>query len=713
MESISSSDDAEFVDLASVSSVSVGEVLSPAPLSQDDARMEIHFGVFGKRSVGKSTLLQALFPSTPDETTRASSSAQNCDDFLHTVDSPTDAVNFLSSFKYRNAGSKSDASDIRTTRFSEPIFSAHNPNVQSHVWELTLPSLVEDSISSLKQREELSGIWDALDCVIYVREPPLHSEDSELWKADPLLRQFQKLQLDKGIPFLVIGNERKPDFSEESKEERKETVEEPLNLVDMVPSNRTSNFISLSVSSSEESTDTNLLDDELDDFDDIGILAPPVVGNEANAAADIGSISTTLDRISTLCLILSAEEARLQRQCSGMSFDRLLELDERLVNQLGQALILHDRWHLLTHMERVELLHNHYGEGRDITEKVDEPFAKLLSWIKATMGSSEVQARLLLRQQEWNFKTLQAESSNLVFKIRQLYLHRTCHRAPSAPLHSTFWAFYRVNEQVAVAALRENVLNVQALQRPVSFLLDYSRLLQEAKWENQKVVEDALEELVHRQIGVILQKRYSYSFTNWYHYCRDRRWQARDPDSLLPWEYLSPPDWATMVGSLLLVGSNPLFVEKLGREKMQLRVLLQQAHLGLFKETVLESPQSGTLRQHISRQQDQHKPWPFLAPIPSHAPADSVSVLSGGVSLHSTGGDPSILGTRDGCPSLVHAMEGSWNVNKGIFYPKYPKTYACLHRLHAPPGGLSDTNHWGHVAWEWIRFHEDNARMAS
>ena len=161
-------------------------------------------------------------------------------------------------------------------------------------------------------------------------------------------------------------------------------------------------------------------------------------------------------------------------------------------------------------------------------------------------------------------KTLTAEA-NIAQKLRQMHYHRVANGESSESLKATFWAFYRVCEEVAFAEL-DSKMNVQGLAKPISQLMEYRKLLDETKWEDttttntgddddDDVVEQALQAIVLCQINLMEAKQRSYLYSRWYHTRNQELWKGKkqktgnngDADVvLLTRELLSPPGWATM-----------------------------------------------------------------------------------------------------------------------------------------------------------------------
>jgi hypothetical protein len=297
--------------------------------------------------------------------------------------------------------------------------------------------------------------------------------------------------------------------------------------------------------------------------------------------------------------------------------------------------------------------------------------------------------------------------SNIAQKLRILHYFRNHHQqqqqtAELSSLRATFWAFYRVCEQVAFAALESNVWNVQALDKPITQLLEYRLLLEETKWEDPSVVEIALCALVRRQIHLVMgkQQQSSNSYKNWYRTRNRQSWKKQKEEegsssSLLTWDLLSPHDWASLYGSILLVANNRYFCERLGQEKIAVERRLRKTLKVLFH------PKPISLREQDPPPQSP----PPISLKSSFRLLSSFTKRNQVMVVDDDEEEELLFKASDGCPSLHHALDGHHHLDTGTFIPKYSKTYDCLVRIQ-PPNSLSGPSHWGHATWRYIRYME-------
>jgi hypothetical protein len=409
------------------------------------------------------------------------------------------------------------------------------------------------------------------------------------------------------------------------------------------------------------------------------IIPPPSSSSSEKNLEGLGRLGTnnnlTDDVNDSESIGILVKNAFLYRYAASLSLDRL-QLETDILERIGREEVGRLRWKRMSAEEQLETVYTVVNEPLQYSKRLESTnFHLLSSWLQDTISGTAIQTKMLQRQHDWAMKHLTAES-NIAQKLRILHFHKQEKAEDSESLRATFWAFYRVCEQVAFAEL-ESKMNAQALDKPITQLLEYRVLLEETKWEDPSVVETALCALVRRQIHLVLGKhRSSSSYKRWY---RTRNQQSWKKEGTLTWDLLSPHDWVSLYGSILLVANNRYFCERLGQEKIVVESILRQTLKVMFhpKRVSREDPpppiKKSLKLSFAKRKLDEPEEEEFKA--------------------------------SDGCPALHHALDGHHHLDTGTFIPKYPETYDCLVRIR-PPGSLSDPSHWGHATWRYIRYIE-------
>jgi GTPase SAR1 family protein len=672
---------------------------------------EIKVAIVGNKGSGKTTLLNSLLQDkyshvgTTTSTTTSTTSTGTTTSTTGTQSS-VNCFRILPPHRISDVFTEATATATETFRETkeenETIRQSNDDSIHVHEFNLLLDtsndflegrddtSLVFMDIPGLDPGETihccykqyLKESWEDLSCLIYVSD--LRNERQWNSNDKQLLAFIADLMKTKQIPMLVIGTK----------------VDEPDDeRVKLVLERARSTFRSLLESFGTNDSDEAGLFDEQDDgrlrtlssmktedifldandsFMDEDVLPP---SDPADASGSLRMMTMASDAQIIMkppeFLWVSAKNAFPYRYASTLSKPRLV-LENDLLDRIGKEEVGRIRWNKLSPDERLETVYQVVSDEASCSERLASTnFPQFLSWLHDTIGSEQAQTKLIQYQQEWNMRTLTPDSK-IAHKIRQMHRLRAAKGESSDSLKATFWAFYRVSEKVAFGELDSN-MNVFALARPVSQLLDYADLLKETEWEPPLVVETALHALVKRQLQLIMGRQRSYSFSYWYRTMNTNAWQTQLAEDM-SWELLSPPDWANIYSSILLVGGNRHFCERLGHEKIVMQTLLQKAHLAIFEEPV------PPVLAHAQRRRS----------LFGSSASSSTSTVTGSV-MEADG-----FYAMDGCPSLQKGLDGYYDI-KGILHPKYPETFACLERIH-PPESLSDPNHWGHAAWRYMNY---------
>jgi len=305
-----------------------------------------------------------------------------------------------------------------------------------------------------------------------------------------------------------------------------------------------------------------------------------------------------------------------------------------------------------------------------------------------------------------------------------------------------------------LAPLIEQLMNYQHWQTAVE---EESPELWESHSKSQRdqVAQEFLK-LVQRQWRLLIQKHHQWSFDYWYRTCNGQGWN-NPMDFKHQWEKLSPHDWSTLLGSLLLTAGQRCIYETLGPELMILernRTWCQDQLANPIAHLKSPSPGLGTsgavLRRTARRstffsrrravddgalsvfsqntglsqgnELDSYTGYSgFVSNQRSHLGATSLfsqSTLGGNGTQGLVPMDR--FSAVDGCPSMTHALtDGSYmnppavgehssgiegSRRDPVFVPHYPRTHGCLVQVVVPEAGLADTKHWGHLAWQYDRF---------
>lgn len=209
-----------------------------------------------------------------------------------------------------------------------------------------------------------------------------------------------------------------------------------------------------------------------------------------------------------------------------------------------------------------------------------------------------------------------------------------------------FWKLYEDCEEHAFTRLDIDMEPLR-LAAPMEELIVVASWMKRLGLESEKDdLAAASTRLVKRQLQLILHKSSLWSFDKWYRKMNGCAWKKA---SRQDWGHVSPSDWNTIISSLLLTSSDCHFYESFGREK----IMLERVRL--------------LTNDHLTKSDPSYESW-----------TERFTAV-------------------DGCPSLEHSLDGSYE--RGRFRPKYPVTFASTVRFDVPDK-LSNKKHWGHISWK-------------
>jgi hypothetical protein len=313
------------------------------------------------------------------------------------------------------------------------------------------------------------------------------------------------------------------------------------------------------------------------------------------------------------------------------------------------------RNHLSSQEEKLEVVSKvmHNAEARR-TLLIETHFGVFRDKLQGLVGNADAQRRRIVEQKMFALNKLDP-STPFVSELRSLWqVHHVLEEKSENGIATTrefFWVLYRKCEEGAFSKL-EREMDPASLALPMLQLLDYLTWVESFDdWDEDEgtTVILAMRRLVQQQLHFILHKNSLWSFDAWYSYMNRNNWCRKKLPSQ-DWSQISPSDWSTIIGSVLLASSDHYFYEVFGQEKMALeraKFLSNDGHL------------------NASRQQ-----YP------------------------TTRG----FSAADGCPSLEHALDGSYE--KGLFRPKYRHTFECVVRFDTPDK-LTNASHWGYLGWSY------------
>jgi small GTP-binding protein len=385
--------------------------------------------------------------------------------------------------------------------------------------------------------------WDTFDCVVVVMDARQGANTAE--QIELLEFVNQNLKEKKNLPVIILGNK----------------VDDP------------------------DSEELAVLVHELSEK----ISKVFEVGERGEALEAVLQASSKSRWFSSDCKKLpvfiptSANHAFFYRTASLMSLENFKKFNKELIDQIGRDEFGRYRWKGMTEMEKLAEVFKAVTDPVKYEERLSTTnFDKFLAVLAYFVGGADVQLNLLRAQIDTKIKSLEYGPD----LSRQLQLicdmSKTCMK-DLGPLKKAFWCIYSNCEHMALENFRTG-LRVEELKAPLNALFGYAsvRSLGGAPDEKERVLKHA-KALLRRQLAIIVKKNniWHNEETDWEEpfrtrekdaanktckYCRATTKgaveEAAGKAANLTWGKLTPHDWLTIMDSILLMAYNKQFCEK-------------------------------------------------------------------------------------------------------------------------------------------------------
>ena len=389
------------------------------------------------------------------------------------------------------------------------------------------------------------------------------------------------------------------------------------------------------------------------------------------ASPESSSTANTRTSLLPAFVPISAGNAFMYRCARRLGLDDFKKLDSELINKIGQFEVGPRKWKSLTQQQKYVTAYAAVGDESAYKERLAATnFDKLLKVLGVAIGGVATQSQLIGQQLDIAMRSLDSTGNILQQLTFIMDQSKALGQLNTVLLSETFFILYRKQEALAFASY-ESSMDLQGLHHAMDQLVCFCEVFNVAlhcnpdgsynpKWrEGHAEAVQLMKGLVVHQCHVIAMKLHKYhDFGNW------EVMMANGYVIVPTWETLSPHDWYTIIGSIMLLASHSkYFVEYLGKQK----IILDQLQLEL-------------------------SPWFF---------ENSLALEKLGSSYnhqHYYG---------NGAHSETHclfkeALCGTYGVDQ-VFIPTNPIKYACTVQIQVPEC-LDDLNHWGHLSWTFSKF---------
>ena len=589
---------------------------------------EIKVALLGHVSVGKTTVLNALFRDKFSEVSkkrttaginhfRVSSLARTpkknkaggINDEGATV-ADLDTLSIYSDFVYISSKETLDetTADNRALRennaIQEKFFDVEidDPLVEmrdnTRLVVVDVPG-INEAHSGRLYLEYVEKAWDSLDCVIVVMDA--HTGVNTEEKVELLKFVKKNSENQKEIPVIILCN--KVDDPED---------EEVMALVDEVRQ-EVQNIFGVGNSNSRRKK------------------------KSSKACAPIPTF-----------IPVSAENAFLYRTASRLKLSEFKQLDRSYLEKIGHEEVGKYKWKKLSIEEKYKVVYNIVSNPVEYQERLEvSNFDNFLKKLNSLLGGKKNQESMIEKQLEVALKKLSVPNG-MSHQLCVIYDQYVALGKPTGHIQDRFWSLFAQYHKDAFTQFHMDPDKITSMHITMKELVEYANglhnKLHSATSENEKEEKDrivaAMKNIIRQQCNVIIEKESSWTIqyqksqygtnpwdSSWSWDSRYNAWrnskssetrhgtQSVHPDGDLPehwkwnevnndwynrftnqkksgtedknpapalaWGGMSPRDWSTAISSILLLSHNKYFYESFGKEIADLEWL---ARTGKFSD---------------------------------------------------------------------------------------------------------------------------------
>jgi GTPase Era involved in 16S rRNA processing len=425
------------------------------------------------------------------------------------------------------------------------------------------------------------------------------------------------------------------------------------------------------------------------------------------------------------CFIpVSAENAFLYRLVSRVQLGDYNRLDEAYLEKIGHKECGENMWPELSTRQKHDLVFKVVSDLKKYQSRIEKSnFDKVMKVLDFFLGGDLKQEAIIEKQLKVAMSKLSI-GDGMVDNLCKIYDRSAALGKPTTHLKDKFWKLYTESKDLAFTKLMEDVKEISSLHTPMAELVQYATALHQKvhmlstaakpKEDDYAMILQEMKALIRRQSQIVLEKEaswipvnpdpkapvcsnfpeyWTWQGTRWYnrqsgHYCDNPQgrhpafemsqywtwdeagkvWRNRYANSeesgtkdvnpatqrykeSVNWGALSPHDWNTIISSMLLVSGKRCFFENFGKETV---------HLGWLSRTG-----RFTLVAHCF-----------------HCKTTTCGCIKVGL-------------------KYKECMEGRYV--KELFVPTDKAKYDRAVQVVAPDA-LSDPDHWGHLGWMFCEF---------
>ena len=356
----------------------------------------------------------------------------------------------------------------------------------------------------------------------------------------------------------------------------------------------------------------------------------------------------------------SAMHAYFYRTASLMTFDQFKKFDKELVEKIGREEVGKFKWKGLSPDKRYQAVYEAFsGEGQYEERLEATNFDKFLSALRDSIGDKQAQLKTLQEQVVVSLKNL-SPAPGLADQFESAYEKSKTVGMSATNLSNHFWTKYDELEKKVVADFG-GPNSISVLSEAMSELKSFCELAHLASWaDDQKKALERMRGLIRRPLLFVFEKATE---------CRDKvEAGVHIPKSPpLQWSDLSPLDWHSICTSFLLLSYSKTFCSTFGREKMLMEIVKDSLSVSLLKCTYCCDTFTWESRDEYGNLRSSGTSYSRCGKC-GRQTSKPINIMS----------------------FTIDSQSELRPTNKNLFSNAFTQP---------PPTMLSDPKHWGHLAW--------------
>jgi len=526
-------------------------------INQD--KIEIKVGLIGHVSVGKTTVLNALFREKYSEVSmrrttagvnyfRIRSKQNRCckiQDVTAVPNSGTAACTqwyTLLDPDVRTADStlkeiSADNANLReSTKVHEKFFDIEVEDMPCKMHDDTVLVVVDipginEAGSESKYQNYAREKWNTFDCVVLVMDGTKGVNDEEQVK----FLQFAKENLEdkKDIPVIILCNK----IDDPKDKEQAVLVDEAQKEIEHV----------FQVKDRKEALE-NLMRR----------------GKEGSRGPD---------DIFPVFIATSAIHAFIYRTASLMSIEQFKKFDAAMIEKIGHDEVGKWKWRKLSEEEQHLIAYNAVTDQKQYRERLEATnFDKFLTALAYSIGDGNNQLNLIRKQITTSLNCL-APKTGLATELRKLRPKLIVAGGNKEDIQHIFWLKYKELEEIAFKEF-SHPLKVGCLAVSMLALQEYFKLARCIGWKEEETeANHAMKGLLRRQLSVVFNNADCVTNVNLHVVLSNA---GADVSADLTWASMTSEDWKTVCRSILLLSSKEFFCSAFGAEMILLQSLVDR-----------------------------------------------------------------------------------------------------------------------------------------